>query len=246
MEYFWDTVETIPDGVGFSQFDGTHFAWIAAFIVFTALATILYKKSSEKTRHIILYVFAALLWADEIFKFVGLFLHGNYIPKYLPFHLCSINIFIITAHAIKPSKMLNNYLYGVAIPAALMAIIFPSWTELPAANFMHIHSSTVHILLAAYPIMLALCGELKPELKELPKSLALLAGLAAVAAVVNHICGTNFMFLSSASKGNPLYVFKQMWGNHLYGFPILITAVLFVMYLPVVLIKKFRKEKAEA
>ena len=45
---------------------------------------------------------------------------------------------------------------------------------------------------------------------------------------VNLLLDTNYMFLMYADPGNPLYLFEQMWGNHLYGFPILITAVLIV------------------
>ena len=32
-----------------------------------------------------------------------------------------------------------------------------------------------------------------------------------------------------AEKGNPLYWFEQNWGSHLYGFPVLIAAVIAVM-----------------
>ena len=60
----------------------------------------------------------------------------------------------------------------------------------------------------------------------------LLAALAAVALVLNLLWDTNFMFLMSASKGNPLYWFGQHWGNHLLGFPVLIAAVILVMHIP--------------
>ena len=55
---------------------------------------------------------------------------------------------------------------------------------------------------------------------------------------VNLLLDTNYMFLMYADPGNPLYLFEQMWGNHLYGFPVLITAVLVVMYTPIVLLQK--------
>jgi len=48
--------------------------------------------------------------------------------------------------------------------------------------------------------------------------------------------------LMSADPGNPLYLFEQMWGNHLLGFPVIIAGVLLVMYGPLELIRKIKKK----
>jgi uncharacterized membrane protein YwaF len=165
--------------------------------------------------------------------------------EYLPLHLCSINIFVIAFHAIKPTKTVGNYLYTVCIPGAMAALLFPTWNALPGANYMLIHSFTVHILLALYPIVLTVACEIKPELKELPKALLLLTGLAALALICNLLMNANFMFLMYAEPGNPLYLFKEMWGSHLWGFPVIMAGVLLVMYFPhiVLLIKNKIKSK---
>lgn len=52
---------------------------------------------------------------------------------------------------------------------------------------------------------------------------------------------TNFMFLAEAEQGNPLYWFRQNWGSHLLGYPVLIAAVLIAMYLPLELYRKLKK-----
>ena len=53
--------------------------------------------------------------------------------------------------------------------------------------------------------------------------------------IVNLLLDTNFMFLMSASAGNPLYLFQQLWGSHLLGFPVITAGVLVVMYGPIVI-----------
>ena len=63
--------------------------------------------------------------------------------------------------------------------------------------------------------------------------------------IFNLIFDTNFMFLMEAEAGNPLYLFEQMWGNHLYGFPIIIAAIIVVMYVPVELIRKVKTRKSK-
>lgn len=246
MEFFLETKETIGKGHGFSHFDRLHLIWLAVFVLAVAVNCIWYRKLTEKGRERWKKTAALLIIADELFKMAMLFIGGRYTPDYLPLHLCSINVFTVAIHAWKPSKLLSNFLYTICIPGALAALLFPTWTKLPLANFMHIHSFTIHILLAVYPLVPALCGELKPEARWIPKCLGLLAALAVVALVFNLIFDTNFMFLMSASKGNPLYWFKQNWGNHLYGFPVLITAVIIVMYVPMELYRKYKAKRISA
>ena len=244
MRYFLDTVETIEEGLGFSLFDGTHLAWLAAAVVSIAVNCLLYRKLDAAGRSRWRKIIAGLIVADELFKMAMLAIGGNYLPDYLPLHLCSINIFLIAYHAWKPNDTIGSFLYTVCIPGAIAALLFPTWTELPVWNFMHLHSTTIHILLTMYPMVLAVNGQLKIEVKRIPKCLLLLAGLAVVALIANLIFDTNFMFLLKAEPGNPLYVFQQMWGSHLLGFPVLITAVLAVMYCPVALYRKLKKKKA--
>lgn len=232
FQYFFESSGTIAKGVGFSHFDILHLSWLFVFLLFCGFSCYFYKKANAEKRKKIRLIFAGLLILDEIIKIAGLAAFGNYSVSYLPLHLCSINIILIAIHAVKPFKALDNFLYTICIPGALVALLFPSWTKLPLLNFMHIHSFTVHILLATYPIMLTFAKDIRPRLKELPKSLLLLAIMAVPIYFVNVLFDTNFMFLMEADKNNPLYVFETMWGNHLLGFPVIIAGVLLVMYFP--------------
>ena len=108
---------------------------------------------------------------------------------------------------------------------------------------MHLHSFTVHIMLIMYPVVLFTAGELAPSFKQLHKYLFLLITMAAIVYFVNIALETNFMFLMYAEEGNPLYIFQQMWGNHLYGYPLILIGVLFVMYLPLI-IYEFKKGRS--
>lgn len=241
MEHFWQTVEVIPEGIGFNHYSGVHLGWLAAFVILTLANCFLYRRLDEKGRKCWRIVVAVLLVLDEIYKQVPLIINGYFTLEYLPLHLCSINIFVIAYHAFKPTKTVGNFLYTVCIPGAMAALLFPTWNALPAANYMLIHSFTVHILLAMYPIVLTVGGDIKPELKEVPKALLLLVGLAAVALVSNLLMNANFMFLMYAEPGNPLYLFEELWGSHLLGFPVIIAGVLLVMHTPWFVVKKLHK-----
>src|SRR5699024_3740822 len=147
--------------------------------------SLFYRRRSPAGRRRMRRVFAALLVADELFKVVCLLMGGTFLYGYLPLHLCSINIFLIAIHALRPCRLLDAFLYTVCIPAAVADLLFPNWTALPLCNFMHLHSSTVHILLAVYPIMLTAGGDIRPRLRDVPRCLGFLALLAVPIYAVN-------------------------------------------------------------
>ena len=245
MQFFLETVETVAEGIGFAHYDGLHLIWLALSVVIIGLNSIWYRRLGWTARSRWKKTVAILLIADEIFKVVCLVVGGRYTLSYLPLHLCSINIFIIAIHAWRPSNLLSGFLYTVCIPGALAALLFPTWTSLPLLNFMHIHSFTVHMLLALYPMVLGFAGELAPNVRKIPQYLLLLIAMAIPIYFVNLLLDTNFMFLISADPGNPLYIFEQLWGNHLLGFPILIVVILIVMYLPMVIFRRIKSRKRE-
>ena len=178
MKYFLDTVDTIPDGVGFDHFGGLHILWLVATLVAAIFCCIWYRKATLGKRNIWKKVIAILIVLDEIFKMAMLTIGGRYTIGYLPLHLCSINIFVIAIHAWKSNKIMGSFLYTVCIPGALAALVFPSWSKLPVGNFMHIHSFSIHALLMLYPLVLAVNGEIEVRIAHVPKCLLMLVCMA--------------------------------------------------------------------
>ncbi len=232
MQYLWETTGSIESGVGFRMFGRCHWGWLLAGALFVAACALLYRRLDGSARRRMRFLAGGAVIADELFKMAILFIGGHFTVNYLPLHLCSINVFLVAWHMFRPSRTLDNYLYLICVPGAMAALLFPSWTALPLANLMHIHSFTFHILLVCYPVMLLAAGEIRPELRTLPKVGLLLACLAGIAALANEILGTNFMFLSEASRSNPLYWFKQHMGHHLWGYAVIAPVLVLGMYAP--------------
>ena len=239
---FLDTVETIVDGAGFSLFGKTHLIWLASFVVLAIALPLIYRKLGAKARNIMRLSIAILIILDEIWKWVFLFIGNRYEHSYLPLHLCSINVFLIAFHIFKQPKVINNFLYTICIPAGIIALLTPSWTALPPANFMHIHSFSIHILLAIYPLMLTIGGDIKPQIKMAPKCILLLTCMGIVVLGINFLCDTNFMFLMRTDDISFLVIFEKIFGAHQWAFPILLPIVMLVMYLPVVISNKFKNK----
>lgn len=234
---FFETKETVPEGVGFATFGVTHLIWLAALTAFCIAAVLIYKKLSIRRRGIMLTALGAVIVLMEIIKdIIAIFLR-NFNADHLPFHLCGINILLIAFDMVKPTKTVRNFLYYFSIPGALLALLFPNWTMLPCMNFFGIHSFVIHALLVLYPLLLIVEG-FKPEIKMMPKCIALLIGMAIPIYFINILYDTNFMFLMSPETGNPLGLFEKYLGSHLWGFPILLPIVMFIMYIPFLFMKR--------
>ena len=235
---FFKTKSGIPEGLGFNTFDLTHIVWLLIGVLFCVGACILYKKLSARGQKIMLTSLGVYIFFQEMLKNVVVAAVGEFSWGYLPFHLCGINILLIFFDTIKQTKIVRNFLYYFGIPGAALALIFPNWTSQPVWNFFHLHSFIIHILIAMYPLILVTSGQVEMNIKSAFKSLILLVGFAIPVYFLNLLWDTNFMFLMESDSGNPLEFFENLLGSHLWGFPILLPVVIFIMYLPILIAKK--------
>lgn len=229
---FFVTSDNIPEGVGFQTFGLTHILWLLAGSLFCIAACVFYRRLSENKRKIMRTVLGTYIFLQEIVKNLVLIFLGEFSWGHLPFHLCGINILLIFFDIIKPTKVVRSFLYFFAIPGAALALLFPNWTDMPLWNFFHLHSFTIHILLVLYPMLLVTTGQVSTELKSALHGTALLVAMAIPVYGLNLLWDTNFMFLMEPDSGNPLELFEQLLGSHLWGFPILLPIVILVMYIP--------------
>lgn len=231
MAYFWDTGFTVPEGVGFALFGSGHLSWLLLAAALCVVLGVKYRGWGEMERLRCRRVLAALLVLDELLKYAVTLAVGRFRLDFLPLHLCSINIFLIAADAVKPRDSLREVLYAVCLPGALFALVFPGWAYLPLRNALCIHSFTAHILLLLYPVLL-LCGGFKPSFKRLLKALPFCLLAVAGAYLFNRVFGTNFMFLSYAGEGNPLSWFETLWGTpgYLLGIPLIAGLCWLLLY----------------
>lgn len=246
MIMFLKTKETIPQDMGFSTFGTTHLIWITAFIALCAVCLLVYKRLDAKNRNIMRIALAVLVFLSEIVKDIVAYAVGDFGIGHLPFHLCGISVVLVTFSIFKRSKAVENFLYYIGVPGAMLALLFPNWTVLPCLNFFHIHSFIIHMLLVLYPFLLVASGEITPTLKDMPKCILLLICMAIPIYFINLAFDTNFMFLMDPETGNPLGLFEKYLGSHLWGFPVLLPIVMFIMYLPIMISNKIKSKKKTA
>ena len=241
---FFTVDKYLPDGVGFQAFGLTHLLWLLGGFALWVAGCVFYRRLSAQGKKRTLQILGLYIFFQEMLKNLVLLLQGEFSWGYLPLHLCGINILLITFDVFRQTKTVRSFLYYFAIPGAMLALLFPNWTDTPVWNFFHIHSFTIHILLVLYPLLLVTTGQAETDLKAALKGTLLLIAMAIPVYGLNLLWDTNFMFLMEPDSGNPLALFEQLLGSHLWGFPILLPPVILIMYLPMLLIRKAKAKKA--
>ena len=161
------------------------------------------------------------------------------------------------AYTIKQKDWIAELLYGVALPGAFLALIMPTWTAVPAWNFIFIFSTGYHIFLICYPIML-LAGGYKPNFKKLWKGAVVLVTSCFIIYWINIFDNymiaktgnevfwkSNFMFLNYPESlfgilANVLGL-KGRW--YLITLPVLLGIVWALFYAPWIIMAKIQSKK---
>lgn len=249
--------ETYGTGNSWNWFGLTHILILLTTVVFCLVMSYFYRKGDDKKRSILRWVVTGLMLAEEVWMFTISIATKQFEIGFLPLHLCGINIFFCIAYSIKQKDWIAELLYGVALPGAFMALIVPTWTAVPAWNFIFIFSTGYHIFLICYPIML-LAGGYKPDFRKLWKGVVVLVGLCIVIFFINlfnnHMAektgdtvfwSSNFMFLNyPESLFKTIADLLHMKGRlYIITLPILLAAIWAIFYTPWVILEKVNKKK---
>lgn len=234
-ELFFLPLELLPDGTGFALYGREHSLYLASSALACLALCLGYRRLGAVGRERMRRVTGGAILLCELLKTGNIIAHGLYSVYHLPLHLCSMAVFFCFAHSLRPGGgALGDLLYSSCMPGALFALLFPDWTVYPPLSYHCIVAFTVHTLLAAYPLMQVVGGDLRPRVGNLPKCFLTLLLLAAGVYCVDRAFGANYMFLLSPAKGSPLAWFAQWLGSpgYILGYLPMILVVWTLLYLP--------------
>ena len=204
MKYFWTHKDNIPDGKGYGQFTREHFILIILTALLVAATTFFYQYSDHSHRILILRVIGATLILIDIIKLFVLPFSNVKVTDYLPLEICSFGAYSIVCDSIwYDNSFFSILLITLFLPAALMAVVFPTTSSLPALNFYSIHQFLYHGLIIAYITARFLSGEMMLSYPEVWLSILKILVLVGFMYVFDTVFKKNYMFLKDP-YGNPM------------------------------------------
>ena len=239
MNDFWKSYDITHAEYGadyrcYPLYGTVHLMELAISLAFIVGAALWYRRSSARTRRRILVGVTALLLLDEAALLLGMALTGQWNWSYLPLHLCNINVFVCLYNTITDRNWCKEELYALCIPGAMLALLCPSWLDVPSWwTLINLHSISIHALLVLYPVLLVVRGY-RPSARRAPQVLAFLFGSALPIYFLNKPLNTNFYFLNNPYGNVITSTFTAWFGEKFYilGFLPAIAVALCLMYLP--------------
>ncbi len=225
------------------MFTANHFIWLAGCAVVIAVGAELAvrKKISRRTACAIMSAICVLSESVKIMNRMEPSPFGGYAldPAALPFHLCSIQIFIVFYMTFAKDGPTKDKVASFSVPAALlggfMALIIPVdgvefWNSEAWQGFGY-HSGLVW--LAIYFLR---TRQVDLGWKAYGRNLLLLAGLAVVMIYVNgafFAYGTNFLFVTRPPMdGLPILNLDHGWGVYFLSLCGVAVALMTLLHLP--------------
>jgi hypothetical integral membrane protein (TIGR02206 family) len=250
FKYFWTYYVDLPPGLGTPQFGAIHLAWLACIFAAVPLLVLLYRHLRPAARRRMQIILAILLGGGDLSVLIWITLVGHFsLAELLPLHLCSAMVWLESATVFaRKNQLLREFAYCCGMPGALAALLTPTWLIYPFGNYQYIESIWAHTILILLPAIWIWGDGFRPSLRRLPACFGLLAGLAVVSALTNHLIGSNFMFLSYPPAGSILAVFAQWLGNpgYLAGLVGLVLVIWIVLYTPWLIHARRAKHRAGA
>ena len=215
MNSFWAHQENTPDGNGYGQFSTTHIFLLIISILFIIAIINIYLNAGD-SKIIILRTISATLMISEILKLIALPHAGASVINNLPLEVCSFAGYAILFDSLYPTnKVVPMMLLTLFLPAAIMALIFPTTTRLPAFNFFTIHQFVFHALIIAYVLMRFINKEWTLTYHGLWMSIIKVIILATIIYTIDTIFDRNFFFLRGAEGNAALEAIKKLSQNNI-------------------------------
>ncbi len=247
FKYFFTYYKDIPKQFRRELFD---FQQLIALMIVLAVCLLLiytYRQASEHKKWKVVRVLSFILPIMEVAQMLWYKSIGQFSLGYtLPLHLCSLMCIIMPIMAITKSPLLVEYCYAMGLAPALLALITPDVYFYPAISFIYIQTIIVHGIICIIPIFMMATMGFKPNIRNLPKVIAMLIGLAAAIIPVNYFTNGNYFFLRYPAPGSIMEVFAKTFGRPGYLVPTFFVGCIMwaVLYTPFAL-KGFKSVKVQ-
>ena len=233
FDYFFSDPNDVPQDALWNAYSWQHFLWIFAMGLIIFFACRSFRKANDETQRKVLIYVAVLILIQEIVKDILFAYSGQFSLTHLPFHFCGISIFFSLWYALKPNDLNAAYVYGMSMPGAFCALIFPNWTNFPLIHFSAINSFTIHGELILFAMLAVTSGRLIPKFREIPRLFAVIVAMAIPIYFLNKRWDTNFMFISDPSPGSPLMPLYDLFGDgYVIAAAVLLVIVWILLFLP--------------
>ncbi len=227
---------------------------LAVIILFSILA----RKIKLETACRILLVIGVASEITKIFYYIiaNEETHGGILPKTdLPFHLCSIQILLITIVNVVPNEKIRRFIFSFMMPSCLLggiaALLIPTTSSLTGGIAITIQYFGYHAAIIVFAIKLIGAAEFRRTVKDYFNCLKFLLVMMFFAVYINSILydgvsNINYMYVASPpQEGLPFLNEDHGWLVYIVHYASLVLFCVTIFYIKPIFAAIFRSKKKE-
>jgi hypothetical integral membrane protein (TIGR02206 family) len=201
-------------------------------IVLVNFAMLGFRSSSEKTRTIVRWSMAILLWMDEASWHIWNLYWGHWNVSLLPFHICSLLVWLTGFMLIFKIRWIYEFAYFIGIGGGMQALLTPDAGIYGFPHYRIFQTIISHGLLITSAIFMTTVEGFRPTWKSFWRVVIGLNLYAALIYPLNLLLGTDFLYINSKPVTATLLDALPRWPYYLIYMELLGLAIFLLLYLP--------------
>ena len=204
-------------------------------IVLINFAMLGFRNSSEKTRNIVRWSMAILLWMDEASWHIWNLYWGHWNVSLLPFHICSLLVWLTGFMLIFKIRWIYEFAYFIGIGGAMQALLTPDAGIYGFPHYRIFQTFISHGLLITSAIFMTTVEGFRPTWKSFWRVVIGLNLYAVLIYPLNLLLGTDFLYINSKPVTASLLDALPRWPYYLIYMELLGLAIFLLLYLPFII-----------
>ncbi len=204
-------------------------------IVLINFAMLGFRDSSEKTRTIVRWSMAIVLWLDEGSWHIWNIYWGHWTVAQLPLHICSILVWLTGFMLIFKSFRIYEFAYFIGIGGAMQALLTPDAGIYGFPHYRIFQTMISHGLLITSAVYMTTVEGFRPTWKSLWRVVVGLNIYAVLIYPINLLLHTDFLFINGKPATASLLDALPPWPYYLIYMEVLLVVVFLLLYLPFII-----------
>jgi len=214
-------------------FLGPHHLVALAALLAICIFLFLWRNPSERTKRNFRYSVAAVLILNEMTWHAWNYFNGIWtVQTMLPFHLCSVLVFLSAVMLVTKNYTLYEIIYFLGIGGAIQAYLTPDLGKygFPHIRFFQVFVSHGSIVIAA--IYMTAVEKYRPHLSSILRVLILLTIYAAVIFPLSLLIGSNYLYIALKPLDPSLIDLLPPWPWYILELAGVAVLEFVILYLP--------------
>ncbi len=202
-------------------------------IILLNIAMLGFRKSSERTRSIVRWTMAIILWLDEAsWHFWNLYWGHWTVQTMLPLHVCSILVWLAGFMLIFKNYRIYEFAYFIGIGGAMQALLTPDVGIYGFPHYRIFQTIISHGMLVTATIYMTTVEGFRPTWKSFWRVVVGVNIYAAIIFPVNMLLGTNYLYINGKPATASLLDILPEWPIYIIFMELIGFVVFLLLYLP--------------